>query len=72
VREYVWCQEEPQNQGAWYGMRHKFEELIGAHHKLIYTGRAALSAPAVGYTSIHVQQQVQLVARALGLEPADA
>lgn len=72
VREFVWCQEEPQNQGAWFGLRHKFEELIGEHNKLIYTGRAALSAPAVGYASIHVQQQTQLVARALGLEPADA
>jgi 2-oxoglutarate dehydrogenase E1 component len=68
VREYVWCQEEPQNQGAWYATRHKFEELIGAENKLIYTGRAALSAPAVGYTSVHVQQQERLVARALGLE----
>jgi 2-oxoglutarate dehydrogenase complex dehydrogenase (E1) component-like enzyme len=53
-------------------MRHKFEELIGAHNKLIYTGRAELSAPAVGYASIHVQQQAQLVARALGLEPSGA
>jgi 2-oxoglutarate dehydrogenase E1 component len=69
VRAFIWCQEEPQNQGAWFGMRHKFEELIGEHNKLIYTGRAALSAPAVGYASIHVQQQTQLVARALGLEP---
>jgi 2-oxoglutarate dehydrogenase E1 component len=72
VREFIWCQEEPQNQGAWYAMRHKFEELIGAQHKLIYTGRAALSAPAVGYASIHVQQQKRLVAQGLGLEPADA
>jgi len=68
VREYVWCQEEPQNQGAWYAARHKFEELIGAENKLIYTGRAALSAPAVGYTSVHVQQQERLVAQALGLD----
>lgn len=68
VTEYVWCQEEPQNQGAWYATRHKLEELIGAENKLIYTGRAALSAPAVGYASLHVQQQEQLVARALGLE----
>jgi 2-oxoglutarate dehydrogenase E1 component len=69
VTEYAWCQEEPQNQGAWYATRHKFEELIGVENKLIYTGRAALSAPAVGYASLHVQQQEQLVARALGLEP---
>ena len=68
VREYVWCQEEPQNQGAWYATRHKFEELIGEQHRLIYTGREALSAPAVGYASLHVQQQQRLVAEALGLE----
>jgi 2-oxoglutarate dehydrogenase E1 component len=68
VTEYVWCQEEPKNQGAWYATRHKLEELIGAENKLIYTGRVALSAPAVGYASLHVQQQEQLVAQALGLE----
>jgi 2-oxoglutarate dehydrogenase E1 component len=68
VREFVWCQEEPQNQGAWYATRHKFEELVGAENKLIYTGRGALSAPAVGYASLHVQQQADLVNKALGLE----
>ena len=68
AREFVWCQEEPQNQGAWYAMRHKFKELIGAENKLIYTGRKALSAPAVGYASLHVQQQAELVSKALGLE----
>jgi 2-oxoglutarate dehydrogenase E1 component len=68
AREFIWCQEEPQNQGAWYATRHKFEELIGAENKLIYTGRKALSAPAVGYASLHVQQQAELVNKALGLE----
>lgn len=68
AREFIWCQEEPQNQGAWYAMRHKFEELIGTENKLIYTGRKALSAPAVGYASLHVQQQAELVSKALGLE----
>ena len=68
VREFIWCQEEPQNQGAWYATRHKFEELIGEENKLVYTGRDALSAPAVGYASLHVQQQTELVNEALGLE----
>ncbi len=67
ANEFVWCQEEPQNQGAWYATRHKFEELIGTHNKLIYTGRDAMSAPAVGYAGLHVQQQQQLVEQALGL-----
>jgi len=68
VREFVWCQEEPRNQGAWYATRHKFEEVIGGEHKLIYTGREALSAPAVGYARLHVEQQKALVNSALGLE----
>jgi 2-oxoglutarate dehydrogenase E1 component len=68
VREFVWCQEEPQNQGAWYATRHKLEEVIGGEHKLIYTGREALSAPAVGYARLHVEQQKALVNSALGLE----
>jgi 2-oxoglutarate dehydrogenase E1 component len=68
VREFVWCQEEPQNQGAWYATRHKFEEVIGDENKLVYTGREALSAPAVGYARVHVEQQKTLVSNALGLE----
>ena len=27
AREVVWCQEEPQNQGAWYQIRHRLQEL---------------------------------------------
>ena len=68
VSEYVWCQEEPQNQGAWYATRHKFEEVIGDENKLVYTGREALSAPAVGYARVHAEQQKSLVSCALGLE----
>ncbi|MGB5180225.1 MAG: 2-oxoglutarate dehydrogenase E1 component [Gammaproteobacteria bacterium] len=68
ARDFIWCQEEPRNQGAWYATRHKFEELIGDENKLIYTGREALSAPAVGYARLHVQQQAELVNKALGLE----
>ncbi|MBT8116266.1 MAG: 2-oxoglutarate dehydrogenase E1 component, partial [Gammaproteobacteria bacterium] len=67
AKEFVWCQEEPQNQGAWYATRHKFEEVIGAENDFVYTGRDALSAPAVGYAGQHVQQQQQLVSQALGL-----
>jgi 2-oxoglutarate dehydrogenase E1 component len=67
VREYVWCQEEPRNQGAWYSMRHKLEEVVGADFSVIYTGRQASSAPAVGYPALHVRQQQELVAAALGL-----
>jgi len=70
VREYVWCQEEPRNQGAWYSTRHKLEEVVGAESRVLYTGRDASSAPAVGYPVLHVRQQQVLVAAALGLDEA--
>ena len=66
VCEYVWCQEEPKNQGAWYSTRHKLEEVVGGDYRVHYTGRDASPAPAVGYAALHVRQQQELVEAALG------
>ncbi|WP_018652281.1 2-oxoglutarate dehydrogenase E1 component [Actinobacillus capsulatus] len=65
VKDFVWCQEEPLNQGAWYCSKHNFEASIPEKAKLTYAGRPASASPAVGYTSLHTQQQKQLVAEAL-------
>ncbi|WP_150538472.1 2-oxoglutarate dehydrogenase E1 component [Actinobacillus vicugnae] len=65
VKDFVWCQEEPLNQGAWYCSKHNFEASIPEKAKLTYAGRPASASPAVGYTSLHNQQQKQLVAEAL-------
>ena len=67
LSDFIWCQEEPRNQGAWYSMRHKLQEAIGEQNRLHYTGRVASAAPAVGYHGLHVKQQEALVAHALGL-----
>lgn len=67
VKDFVWCQEEPQNQGAWYCSKHNFEASIPEKAKLTYAGRPASASPAVGYTSLHAQQQKQLVDGALTL-----
>ena len=67
VKDIVWCQEEPQNQGAWYCSKHNFEEALPAGAKLTYAGRPASASPAVGYMSLHTKQQKQLVADALTL-----
>jgi 2-oxoglutarate dehydrogenase E1 component len=65
AREIVWCQEEPQNQGAWYQIRHRLQEPLGRRHTLSYAGREASAAPACGYYKLHGQQQRELVASAL-------
>lgn len=62
----VWCQEEPCNQGAWYCSQHHFVECLQPNQKLIYAGREEAAAPAVGYSSLHAQQQQTLVMNALG------
>lgn len=68
VKDFVWCQEEPQNQGAWYSSQHHFRAAIPAGAELSYAGRAASAAPAVGYLSEHNKQQQQLVDDALTIK----
>ncbi len=65
---YVWCQEEPQNQGAWYSSQHNFRAAIPAGADLKYAGRPASASPAVGYMSVHMKQQKALISDALTLD----
>ncbi|OSP50878.1 2-oxoglutarate dehydrogenase E1 component [Aeromonas hydrophila] len=68
VTDFVWCQEEPQNQGAWYCTRHHYDSVLPSHARLRYAGRPASASPAVGYMSVHAKQQKALVEDALTLE----
>ncbi len=63
----VWCQDEPQNQGAWFFVEHHLEEALKPGQKLAYSGRAPSASPAVGYYDKHYAQQKELVETALGL-----
>ncbi|HEY0942257.1 MAG TPA: 2-oxoglutarate dehydrogenase E1 component [Steroidobacter sp.] len=65
AREIVWCQEEPQNQGAWYQIRHRLQESLTKDHQLLYAGRAPAAAPATGIAQMHQEQQQALVDAAL-------
>jgi 2-oxoglutarate dehydrogenase E1 component len=64
--EVVWCQEEPQNQGAWYQTAHYFRENMRDDQKLYYAGRPASAAPASGYSARHAESQKALVDQAFG------
>jgi 2-oxoglutarate dehydrogenase E1 component len=72
LKEVVWCQEEPRNNGAWFFVESKIEAaLTEAGHKGMrpsYAGRNAAASPATGLASKHVAQQQALVAEALGLD----
>ncbi|MDX1590152.1 MAG: 2-oxoglutarate dehydrogenase E1 component [Oleiphilaceae bacterium] len=64
IRDAVWCQEEPMNQGAWYSSQHHLRQALHRLNPklfLQYAGRKASAAPASGYASVHAEEQKQLV-----------
>jgi len=65
AKEVVWCQEEPQNQGAWYQIRHRLQEPLSPKQELLYAGRAPAAAPAAGIFQLHAMQQTGIVAAAI-------
>ena len=72
LKEIVWTQEEPLNQGAWYYLAPDMFRIVVPHPtkaKLIEpVARPASAAPATGSAKLHVQQQQALIAGGLGIE----
>ncbi len=64
VTDLVWCQDEPQNQGAWFFVQHQIHENMQEGQRLGYAGRAASASPAVGYAHLHQEQQKALLDQA--------
>ena len=67
LKDYIWCQEEPQNQGAWFSSQHHIRSTLPKSYLLQYAGREFSAAPAAGYAWLHLKQQHRLVNQALGL-----
>jgi 2-oxoglutarate dehydrogenase E1 component len=65
LKEFVWCQEEPKNQGAWYNSSHHFIDSVNSHVSVTYAGREPSAAPAVGKFHVHIEQQKAVVHDAL-------
>lgn len=67
--ELMWCQEEPQNMGAWTFIRPNLQQLLDdlgrSNERVGYSGRNIAASPATGYLSIHTKQQQRLVDAAL-------
>ena len=70
--DIVWCQEEPENQGAWHFVDRRIENVLtNIKHKAgrpKYVGRVAAAAPATGLMSRHVEEQAKLVDEALSVK----
>ncbi len=67
--EIIWCQEEPENMGAWNFLDRKLEDiLVKIKHKSKrprYVGRKMSASPAVGYLSLHNAEQSKILVEAL-------
>jgi len=62
TERFVWCQEEPQNMGAWSFISPRLRQLLGA--EIGYAGRGASASTAVGAKAIHIREQQELVEQA--------
>ena len=71
AKHFVWCQEEPLNQGAWYSSQHHIRRMLPVDAYLEHVTRPASASPAVGYYDVHVAQQRAVVAAALGIAPPE-
>lgn len=71
AEEIIWCQEEPENMGAWFFMDRRLERVMhDAGHKgkrPIYVGRGEAASPATGFAQLHLKEQKELVEQALNL-----
>jgi len=69
ARSIVWCQEEPQNMGAWTFVDRRLEDVVGAAGlalgRPVYAGRVEAASPATGLVTRHNAEQAKLVADAL-------
>ncbi|CAN1598590.1 SucA 2-oxoglutarate dehydrogenase complex, dehydrogenase (E1) component, and related enzymes [Candidatus Pelagibacterales bacterium] len=67
--EFIWCQEEPENMGAWSFVEKYINwtlDLVGAKSKKVqYVGRKPSASTATGYLKKHVQQQNEIISKVL-------
>jgi 2-oxoglutarate dehydrogenase E1 component len=70
--DLVWCQEEPQNMGAWGFVDRRIEQALAgldvAAKRSSYAGRPEAASPATGFAKRHVKEQAKLVDDALSFK----
>ena len=69
--DFVWCQEEPKNQGAWSFIEPNLEwslnRVKAKSKRPRYVGRSAAASPATGLAIQHKKQQSMILNEALNI-----
>lgn len=68
AKEFIWCQEEPKNMGAWNFVKDHLNDILknaSINNQFVYVGRNESASPAVGSPIIHNEQQKKLLEEAL-------
>jgi len=68
VRQAIWCQEEPRNQGAWYSQKHHLLTILGDDVSLECVSRPSQACSSSGSLKVHQAQQQYIVETALGIK----
>ena len=67
--EFIWCQEEPKNMGAWNTVRNYIERTLEMSNfrdiNIKYVGRSASSTTATGNANKHLAQQKEILEKIL-------
>jgi 2-oxoglutarate dehydrogenase E1 component len=70
LKEVVWTQEEPRNNGGWFFVEPLLEQCLAeagfAGMRSQFAGRDAAASPATGLAKRHAAEQAALIAAALG------
>ena len=68
--DFVWCQEEPKNMGAWNTVRNYIDRILeiiqSRENKVKYAGRKASSSTATGNLNKHLAQQKEIMEKVVG------
>ena len=68
--EFIWCQEEPKNMGAWNTVRNYIDRTLEIIYftkdKVKFIGRKASSSTATGNLNKHLAQQKEILEKVLG------
>ena len=68
--EFIWCQEEPKNMGAWNSARNYINRTLEIIHyknnEVKYVGRTASASTATGNLNKHLAQQKEILEKVVG------